>query len=93
LLFAFLFAIAMALIAVFGDQGFLAYRSLTSQEHRLRREVLNLRQQQDDLRQRVLALREDPATIERLARERLGLVMTGDTIIQIPQGDSSGQPR
>ena len=36
------------------------------------------------LRERIGRLRDDPATLERLAREQLGLVRPGDVVVVLP---------
>jgi cell division protein FtsB len=46
---------------------------------------------QDDigiLNRQVAALNSDPHTIERLARERLGMVRPGETVFLFPQGEA-----
>ena len=37
------------------------------------------------LRERIGRLRDDPATLERLAREQIGLVRPGDVVVVLPQ--------
>jgi cell division protein FtsB len=43
----------------------------------------------EDLRHRVELLRDDPATLERLAREELGLVGKDDIVFVLPQSERS----
>jgi cell division protein FtsB len=88
LLFLALFGVAMLAISLFGDQGLFAYRSLTLQARQLRVEVAALEQREQDLTHQVHALRSDPAAIEKLARQKLGLVRPGETVIQLPPLDS-----
>jgi cell division protein FtsB len=38
----------------------------------------------EDLKRRIHNLREDPATLERMAREELGLVQSHDVVIVLP---------
>ncbi len=84
LLFLLLFGAAMFLVSLFGDQGLFAYRSLRGEAVSLRDEVGALKIKQQDLGREIRLLRGDPATIERLARERLGLVKAGEIVIQLP---------
>ena len=63
------------------------YVPVFEQEHRLRSEIYQLkeraareREQVDDLRESVAALKTDPKEVERLARERLGFARTNETI-------------
>jgi cell division protein FtsB len=74
----------MFLVSLFGDQGLFAYRSLRGEAVSLRDEVGALKIKQQDLGREIRLLRGDPATIERLARERLGLVKAGEIVIQLP---------
>jgi cell division protein FtsB len=85
LLFLALFGVAMVAVSLFGDQGLLAYRSLVSQARQLRLDVAELEGREEDLARQVRALRSDPAAIERLARQKLGLVKPGETVIQLPR--------
>jgi len=85
LLFLALFGVAMIAVSLFGDQGLLAYRSLSAQAWQLRQDVANLENRQEDLARQIRALRSDRAAIEKLAREKLGLVRPGETVIQLPR--------
>jgi cell division protein FtsB len=88
LLFLALFGVAMIAISLFGDQGLLAYRSLSSQAWSLRQEVADLEGREADLARQIRALRSDPAAIETLARQKLGLAKPGETVIQLPRPPS-----
>jgi cell division protein FtsB len=87
LLFLMLFGTAMVAISLFGDQGLFAYRSLVGQSRQLHQEVDTLLAREQDLTRQIHALRTDPAAIERLAREKLGLVKPGETVIQLPRAE------
>jgi cell division protein FtsB len=45
----------------------------------------------DELRGRIDRLRSDPGTLERLAREDLGMVRPGDVILELPPDLPGGQ--
>ena len=81
--------LAMAVIAVpmriFDEQGLPRYRDLKSElaeveavNERLRREVRNLDRD-------VRLLRTDPAAIERIARDELGMIREGELIFQFDE--------
>ncbi len=82
-----------------------SYLPLVRENERLRQEELRLadqiRKQDDILRQKqaaIEALRNDPGTIERLAREKLGLAKPGETVIHFeaatnPLPESAPPPR
>ena len=67
----------------------MTYLPLIHQNERMRREVLRLdaeMQKQEEisrqLRNDINALRNDPATVSRLAREKLGYAKTDETVIR-----------
>ena len=84
-LFLTLFGVGMVAISLFGDQGFFAYRSLQAQARTLKQEVRALESREEDLTRQIHALRSDPAAIERVAREKLGLAKPGEIVIQLPR--------
>lgn len=80
--------VALLVIAVVILIG-LTYVPLIHQNERMRREIFRLDaelQKQDDvskqLRADIDALRNDPATVTRLAREKLGYAKTDETVIR-----------
>jgi cell division protein FtsB len=82
--------IALLINSFFGDRGIL--HVLTQQRHAdaLAREVATLQHENDRLGLEIEALRSDPRTVERLAREELGLAAPGETVFllrQDPQPD------
>ena len=87
-----LVAIAFSIRAVIGERGIL-------ETHRSRRELARLESEVDRwerrnafLQARVKALREDPATIEVIARERLDWVKPGEITFLFPFDASSPEP-
>ena len=82
--FLLVFGLGMALITLFGGQGWLAYQRLEDESVRLRQEVTQMETRQQLLKRELEALRNDPEYIELLARQRLGLVRPGERVIQVP---------
>lgn len=83
--FVLLFVAAAALI-------FLSYLPLIRQNERMRQEVLRLETELEreralnrELMQSIEALRNDPKTVERLAREKLGLARPGETVVRFEE--------
>ncbi len=74
----------MAVHGIFGDHGYLAMRRTKADVERLRREVEQLDQQNRHLSGEVKALKNDPAAIERVAREEMGLAKPGELIFRLP---------
>lgn len=52
----------------------------------------DLRRENDRLRREVKALADDPAELERAAREELGLVRPGEVVFRLEDGDGAGSP-
>lgn len=65
---------------LFGEKGVREYRELRATRDRLSRESEELRLHIGELREEVKALKTDPFTIEKIARERLGLVRRGEIV-------------
>jgi cell division protein FtsB len=78
--------IALLVGALFGDRGLL---HLIDQRHRaeaLAREIEDLEAENARLGKEIAALRSDPRSIERLAREELGLARPGETVFLVREG-------
>jgi len=78
----------------------MAYLPLIHQNERMRREVLRLDtelQKQDaisrQLRADIDALRDDPATVERLIREKLAYAKPDETVIRFETNSVIATPR
>ena len=67
--------------ALFGDRG-LAQTMRAGREYRQAREALRqIRQENAALREHQRRLREDPRTIEAVARQELGLIRRGEILV------------
>jgi len=56
-------------------------RSYESHVSQLELEIAGLRKESDMLKNRVLKLESDPATIEQMARDRLGMLRPGEEVV------------
>ena len=70
------------------------YLPLIKQNERMRAEILRLEQEvatevetADRRKLAIEAMRNDPETVERYAREKLGLAKTGETVIRFEEPD------
>ncbi|MCP3978665.1 MAG: septum formation initiator family protein [bacterium] len=70
--------VAGSVQALFGDQGYLDVVRLRQEQQQLTDELVERRQYVERLRAEVEGLRDDPASLERIARERLGYIRPGE---------------
>jgi cell division protein FtsB len=80
---AFVLVLAAGLV-VYGGSGVLRVRAMQAEIHQLERELAALRTQSGKLTATIDKLRHDPAYIEKLAREDLGYVREGETVLKFP---------
>jgi len=94
ILIAALFALAVH--DVLGPHGFLAMRRTQVELEQVRADVARLNQENSRLADDVTALKSDPKTIERIAREEMNLARPGEMIFKLPPEASpapaSGNP-
>ena len=90
----YFFALAFFLLLlqdVFGTHGLVAMRRSKIQIQAVQAQILQLDQENQELQQRIHSLRTDPAAIEKIARDRMGLARPGEMIFQIPDSPTSHQ--
>jgi cell division protein FtsB len=89
-------------VAVLGIAAWRSYHDLSAARQRerlLETRISDTRHRIDELRARIERLHSDPGTLERLAREDLGMVRPGDVVVELPEsgpsssGDSPRRPR
>jgi cell division protein FtsB len=81
--------IGLVVGSLFGDRGLLQLVSQRERADALAREIEQLRADNSRLAADIRALRQDPAAIERLAREELGLARPGETVFVIREEASA----
>lgn len=69
-----------------GDRGFLQVRKQRAQAGALQAEVTAINERNEALEREVALLTEDPAAVEKIAREDLQLVAPGDVVLILPPG-------
>lgn len=80
-------ALGLALLLlqdVFGTHGLLAMRRAQKEAANVQREIDQINLENRRLQEDVKALKTDPAAIERIAREEMGLARPGEYIFKIP---------
>ena len=75
--------IALVTTSLLGENGWGSYRRLRRERAKLATEVDSLRLRQQELARSIEHLRSDPATLERLAREKYGMLGEGEQIIEV----------
>ena len=71
-------------ILVFGGAGAVRVWQLRQEVEALEREIRVLRMEADRLNRTVDRLRDDPALVEQIAREDLGMVRPGEKVLKFP---------
>ncbi len=83
----------LTLLGLLATAGFKSYRDLDSAqgyERELLDEIAGAQERIRALDGRIDSIRNDPAMLERLAREDLGMVRAGDVVIVLPEPPPAG---
>jgi cell division protein FtsB len=79
-----LLTVAMLLLTVFNEKGALQVHAQAKKLTSIESEIAKLDSENKQLNTEIQALRTDPATIEKVAREELKLVKPGEIILVTP---------
>lgn len=97
---SWLLGLALALLLlqdIFGTHGLVAMRRSQKNAAQIQQEINQVNQENQQLQDRVKSLKSDPAAIERIAREEMGLARPGEYIFKIPpkspNSDNSAQKK
>ena len=71
-------------LVVYGGSALARVVSLQREVETVERDIVTQRTRADALARTVERLRNDPAYVEKLAREELGWVREGDTVLKFP---------
>ena len=82
-----LLLLLFAWLTVYGWQGVVRLRQMHDQLQALEQENVTLRREAERLAQVIDRLRNDPAYLERIAREERGMVRPGETVLKFPPKD------
>ncbi|PYS28277.1 MAG: cell division protein FtsB [Acidobacteria bacterium] len=80
-----LLTFAMLLLAVFNDKGALQVHVQSTKLTAIETEIGQIETENKRLTYEIQALRSDPTTIEKLAREELKLVKPGEVVLVTPE--------
>jgi cell division protein FtsB len=84
-----LLTVAMLLLAIFNDKGAMAAYARSLKLDAMNKENAAIEEQNKQLRRENKALEDDPAAIEKIAREQLGLVKPGEVILILPSSEET----
>jgi cell division protein FtsB len=80
-----LLALQVAWHVVFGANGAVVYQQKRTELRKLEQDTQQVRVENQQLQQRIQALKSDPKTIEKEAREQLRYARPGEVIYTVPQ--------
>ena len=80
-------------LAVYGGNQVLRVGQLKHQLEVVERDIVGLRARAEELTRTVDRLRNDPAYMEKLAREEFGYVRPDETVLKFPSGGRRGPPK
>ena len=83
-------AVALYYAALGGEYSALDLLRLKRDRRAAEAELARTRREADSLRAQATKLERDPATIERVARERFGMIREGETLYRFVPVDSAG---
>lgn len=84
-----LILVALAVDGVFGPHGFIATYRLKLEVQQAQRKTQQLKQENHQFTSQVQQLKSDPSAIERVAREKMGLVKPGQLVFKLAPKSSS----
>jgi cell division protein FtsB len=80
--------IVVVALATYGTRAVLRVSEMRHEMDTMERDLVTLRARTEELTRTVDRLRNDPAYIEKLAREDLGYVREGETVLKFPKSDA-----
>jgi cell division protein FtsB len=82
-------ALVMVALALYGGGNLVRVWQMEREVNALEHELQRVRAETDCLTRTVDRLREDPAQIEKLAREELGYVKKGEKVLKFPSAPAT----
>ena len=87
-----LLAAWLAIHALFGANGMMVYRQKRAEYRSVQTEINLLQGENERLSQQIKALKSDPGSIEREAREQLRYAKPGEVVYVLPAPKASAKP-
>ncbi len=82
----------LSLLAVAGERGFFEVYRFSRHLKHVESRIRALEAENERLRRQAIRLRSDPAQVEKLAREDLGLALPDEIIFEIVDGEPQDSP-
>jgi cell division protein FtsB len=82
-----LLSVVLVVQEIYGEHGYLALRRQRREYDSLQQEVRRLQEQNQQLEKYIEALKSDPKTIERIARDQMRMARPGERIYTLPEQD------
>jgi cell division protein FtsB len=82
-----LLCVALVVHEIYGEHGYLALRRQKREYQSLQQEVRRLQEENQQLEKYIEALKSDPKTIERVARDQMHMARPGERIYTLPEKD------
>jgi cell division protein FtsB len=83
----------LALLSLFGRKGAFRLHQVRLQKTTIQEDIRDLKDEEKRLEKAIYALRTDPKTIEKLAREELHLLKQGEVVYQFIEEEDKIGPR
>ena len=82
------------LVIIFGDRGLVEVNQLKGERDHLLRDNHDLKEKNTALRREIERLKSDPAYIEHVARQELGMIGRDEVIVRFntPDGNKAARP-
>ncbi len=77
-------------LSLWGEEGWLRWRALHREKHKLEERILTLLYQNRTLHQYIERLRKEDFFLEKVAREELGLAREGEILYRFPSWKGKG---
>ena len=84
--------VVVGALLVYGVAALVRVSQLKREMEAMQRDLVTLRARAEELTRTVDRLRSDPAYVEKLAREDLGYVREGETVLKFPRGGPAVAP-
>jgi cell division protein FtsB len=82
-----LVCVALVVHEIYGEHGYLALRRERREYESLQEEIRRLQEENQQLEKYIEALKSDPKTIERVARDQMHMARPGERIYTLPEKD------